>query len=259
MIRSAEASATDHRRPPDRQDRHRVDTILNQKGKASSASTSRSARRSPPSPSRQELEESARWTTPSSSSARRPSPLRQVHRPYAGCAMGRVLDGQGRGRAGHLRRPLQARPGLPPDLAAAAPPAGPRSLSRATSSTCTSRLLERAAKLSDELGGGSMTALPIIETQAGDISAYIPTNVISITDGQIFLRDRPVLRGHSSRHQRRHLGLPRRRRGADQGDEAGRRHAAARPRAVPRTRRLRAVRLRSGPATAGPARPRRAA
>jgi F-type H+-transporting ATPase subunit alpha len=50
-----------------------------------------------------------------------------------------------------------------------------------------SRLLERACKLSDELGGGSLTALPVIETQAGDISAYIPTNVISITDGQIFL------------------------------------------------------------------------
>ena len=50
-----------------------------------------------------------------------------------------------------------------------------------------SRLLERAAKLSDELGGGSITALPIIETQSGDVSAYIPTNVISITDGQIFL------------------------------------------------------------------------
>jgi F-type H+-transporting ATPase subunit alpha len=50
-----------------------------------------------------------------------------------------------------------------------------------------SRLLERAAKLSDSLGGGSMTALPIVETQAGDVSAYIPTNVISITDGQIFL------------------------------------------------------------------------
>jgi F-type H+-transporting ATPase subunit alpha len=49
-------------------------------------------------------------------------------------------------------------------------------------------LLERACKLNDELGGGSLTALPIIETQAGDISAYIPTNVISITDGQIFLQ-----------------------------------------------------------------------
>ncbi|HNM50862.1 MAG TPA: F0F1 ATP synthase subunit alpha, partial [Candidatus Obscuribacter sp.] len=50
-----------------------------------------------------------------------------------------------------------------------------------------SRLLERAAKLSDKLGAGSLTALPIIETQAGDVSAYVPTNVISITDGQIFL------------------------------------------------------------------------
>ena len=56
-----------------------------------------------------------------------------------------------------------------------------------------SRLLERAVKMSDENGSGSMTALPIIETQAGDVSAYIPTNVISITDGQIFLADRPVL------------------------------------------------------------------
>jgi len=52
-----------------------------------------------------------------------------------------------------------------------------------------SRLLERAAHLSDELGGGSMTALPIVETQAGDVSAYIPTNIISITDGQIFLEE----------------------------------------------------------------------
>ena len=51
-----------------------------------------------------------------------------------------------------------------------------------------SRLLERAAKLSDDLGGGSMTALPVIETQAGDVAAYIPTNVISITDGQIYLQ-----------------------------------------------------------------------
>src|SRR6185503_14720642 len=53
-----------------------------------------------------------------------------------------------------------------------------------------SRLLERAAKLSDARGGGSLTSLPIIETQAGDISAYIPTNVISITDGQIYLESR---------------------------------------------------------------------
>ena len=59
-----------------------------------------------------------------------------------------------------------------------------------------SRLLERAAKLDDEYGGGSMTALPIIETQAGDISAFIPTNVISITDGQIFLETELFFSGH---------------------------------------------------------------
>ena len=58
-----------------------------------------------------------------------------------------------------------------------------------------SRLLERAAHLSDDLGGGSMTALPIVETQAGDISAYIPTNIISITDGQIFLESRLFFAG----------------------------------------------------------------
>ena len=58
-----------------------------------------------------------------------------------------------------------------------------------------SRLLERAAKLSDELGGGSLTALPIIETQAGDFAAYIPTNVISITDGQIYLTPQLFFQG----------------------------------------------------------------
>merc|ERR1712096_399078 len=58
-----------------------------------------------------------------------------------------------------------------------------------------SRLLERAAKMSDAQGGGSLTALPIIETQAGDVSAYIPTNVISITDGQIFLETELFYKG----------------------------------------------------------------
>jgi proton translocating ATP synthase F1 alpha subunit len=59
-----------------------------------------------------------------------------------------------------------------------------------------SRLLERAAKMSDKLGGGSLTALPIVETQAGDVSAYIPTNVISITDGQIFLESELFYKGY---------------------------------------------------------------
>lgn len=58
-----------------------------------------------------------------------------------------------------------------------------------------SRLLERAAKMNDDNGGGSLTALPVIETQAGDVSAYIPTNVISITDGQIFLENELFYKG----------------------------------------------------------------
>ena len=59
-----------------------------------------------------------------------------------------------------------------------------------------SRLLERSCRMRDDLGGGSITALPIVETQAGDVSAYIPTNVISITDGQIFLESAPVSYTH---------------------------------------------------------------
>ena len=107
-----------------------------------------------------------------------------------------------------------------------------------------SRLLERASKLSDKRGGGSLTALPVIETQAGDVSAYIPTNVISITDGQIFLGDRPVQLRRPPRGQRRPLGFARRLLGGHQGGQAGGRHAQARSGAVPRARRLRAVRLR---------------
>jgi F-type H+-transporting ATPase subunit alpha len=88
-----------------------------------------------------------------------------------------------------------------------------------------SRLLERACKLNDELGGGSMTSLPIIETQAGDVSAYIPTNVISITDGQIFLEPKLFYSGVPPGDQRRHLGVARRRLGPDRADEEGRRAA----------------------------------
>ena len=114
-----------------------------------------------------------------------------------------------------------------------------------------SRLLERAARVGEKYGNGSLTALPIIETQAGDVSAYIPTNVISITDGQIYPRDRPVLSGHPSGDLGRHLGVARRFGRADQGDEAGRRTAQGRPRAVPRAGGLRAVRLRARCGDAG--------
>ena len=117
-----------------------------------------------------------------------------------------------------------------------------------------SRLLERAAKMNEKNGSGSLTALPIIETQAGDVSAYIPTNVISITDGQIFLETELFYAGHPPGDQRRPVGQPRRLGGADQGDEAGRRPHQARARAVPRDGGLRAVRLRPrrrDPAPAG--------
>jgi F-type H+/Na+-transporting ATPase subunit alpha len=114
-----------------------------------------------------------------------PAPMQYVA-PYAGCAMGEFFRDSGRHAlciyddlSKHaaayreisllLRRP-PGREAYPGDVF-----------------YLHSRLLERAAKLSNELGGGSLTALPIIETQAGDVSAYIPTNVISITDGQIYL------------------------------------------------------------------------
>ncbi len=83
-----------------------------------------------------------------------------------------------------------------------------------------SRLLERAAKMNDANGGGSLTALPVIETQAGDVSAYIPTNVISITDGQIFLETELFYRGIRPAVNVG-LGQPGRLRRSDQGDEAG--------------------------------------
>jgi F-type H+-transporting ATPase subunit alpha len=126
-----------------------------------------------------------RYTIVVSATASDVAPL-QYLAPYAGCAMGEEFMYQGkhvlviyddlskhavayRAMSLLLRRP-PGREAYPGDVF-----------------YLHSRLLERAAKLSDDLGGGSLTALPIIETQAGDVSAYIPTNVISITDGQIFL------------------------------------------------------------------------
>ena len=75
--------------------------------------------------------------------------------------------------------------------------------------------------MSDKMGGGSLTALPIIETQAGDVSAYIPTNVISITDGQIFLETDLFNQRRASGGERRYLGKPRRWQRADQSHAAG--------------------------------------
>ena len=125
------------------------------------------------------------YTIVVAASASEPAPMQYIS-PYAACAMGEFFRDNGRHAlciyddlSKHaasyreisllLRRP-PGREAYPGDVF-----------------YLHSRLLERAAKLSDANGGGSLTALPVIETQAGDVSAYIPTNVISITDGQIYL------------------------------------------------------------------------
>ena len=166
-----------------------VDTIINQKGKnvyciyvAIGQKESTVARMV------QKLRETGAmdYTVVVNAGAAESAPLQYIA-PYAGCAIGEEWMEQGkdvlivyddlskhavayRTMSLLLRRP-PGREAYPGDVF-----------------YLHSRLLERAAKLSDALGGGSLTALPIIETQAGDISAYIPTNVISITDGQIFLQ-----------------------------------------------------------------------
>jgi len=120
-----------------------------------------------------------------SASASEPAPL-QYLAPYAGCAIGEYFMHQG-GHALVIYDDLskQAAAYREMSLLLRRPPG--REAYPGDVFYLHSRLLERAAKLSDAKGAGSLTALPIIETQAGDVSAYIPTNVISITDGQIFL------------------------------------------------------------------------
>ncbi|HOM28164.1 MAG TPA: F0F1 ATP synthase subunit alpha [Deltaproteobacteria bacterium] len=125
------------------------------------------------------------YTVVVAATASEPAPLQYIA-PYSGCAIGEYY----RDRGGHalcvyddLTKQAQAYRQL--SLLLRRPPG--REAFPGDVFYLHSRLLERAAKLSDALGGGSLTALPVVETQAGDVSAYIPTNVISITDGQIFL------------------------------------------------------------------------
>ncbi len=172
------------------------------------------------------------YTIVVSASASDPAPM-QYLAPYSGCAMGEffrdnsrhalcVYDDLSKHAAAYreisllLRRP-PGREAFPGDVF-----------------YLHSRLLERAAKLSDAKGGGSLTALPFIETQAGDVSAYIPTNVISITDGQIYLEADLF---NSNIRPAVNVGLSVSRVGgsrADQGHAPGRRRAASRSRPVPR-------------------------
>ena len=165
-----------------------IDTILNQKGEdVICIYVAIGQKKSTVAQLVQNLEDKGAmdYTIVVSATASDVAPLQYIA-PYAGCAIGEYFMYQGkdvlivyddlskhavayRAMSLLLRRP-PGREAYPGDVF-----------------YLQSRLLERAAKLSDELGGGSITALPIIETQAGDVSAYIPTNVISITDGQIYL------------------------------------------------------------------------
>ena len=165
-----------------------TDTIINQKGKdVLCIYVAIGQKRSTVATLVENLEKNGAmaYTTVVCATASELSPLQYIA-PYAGCAMGEYFMNKGkhvliiyddlskhavayRALSPLIRRP-PGREAYPGDVF-----------------YLHSRLLERAAKLSDAKGGGSLTALPIIETQAGDVSAYIPTNVISITDGQIFL------------------------------------------------------------------------
>lgn len=165
-----------------------TDTIINQKGKdVLCIYVAIGQKRSTVASLVENLEKNGAmaYTTVVCATASELSPLQYIA-PYAGCAMGEYFMQKGkhvliiyddlskhavayRALSLLIRRP-PGREAYPGDVF-----------------YLHSRLLERAAKLSDEKGGGSLTALPIIETQAGDVAAYIPTNVISITDGQIFL------------------------------------------------------------------------
>jgi F-type H+-transporting ATPase subunit alpha len=125
------------------------------------------------------------YTTVISASASEPAPL-QFIAPYSGATLGEYFRDSGRHALciyDDLTKQAQAYREL--SLLLRRPPG--REAYPGDVFYLHSRLLERASKLSDELGGGSLTALPVIETQQGDVSAYIPTNVISITDGQIYL------------------------------------------------------------------------
>ena len=116
-----------------------------------------------------------------------PAPFKYLA-PYAGCAMGQHwMDNGGHALAVYDDLSKQAEAYRQVSLLLRRPPG--REAYPGDVFYLHSRLLERAAKLSDERGAGSLTALPVIETKAGDVSAYIPTNVISITDGQIYLQD----------------------------------------------------------------------
>ncbi len=169
-----------------------IDTIINQKGEKGKKKVhcfyvAIGQKRSSVAQVVDKLKQSGamEYTTVISATASDPAPMQYLS-PYSGCAMAEYFRDSGRHALiiyDDLTKQAQAYRQL--SLILRRPPG--REAYPGDIFYLHSRLLERAAKMSDKAGGGSLTALPIIETQAGDVSAYIPTNVISITDGQIFL------------------------------------------------------------------------
>jgi F-type H+/Na+-transporting ATPase subunit alpha len=165
-----------------------IDAIINQKGKdVFCVYVAVGQKRSTVAQVVKTLEEAGAmaYTTIVAATASEAAPLQYIA-PYAGCAMGEYFRDSGRHALciyDDLSKHAQAYRQL--SLLLRRPPG--REAYPGDVFYLHSRLLERGAKLNDDLGGGSLTALPIIETQLGDVSAYIPTNVISITDGQIYL------------------------------------------------------------------------
>ena len=165
-----------------------IDTIINQKGQnVFCIYVAVGQKRSTIARVVKTLEEhdAMKYTIVVSASASEPAPM-QFLAPFAGCAMGEYFRDNGQhGLIIYDDLSKQAAAYRQVSLLLRRPPG--REAYPGDVFFLHSRLLERSAKVSDELGAGSLTALPIIETQAGDVSAYIPTNVISITDGQIYL------------------------------------------------------------------------
>jgi len=165
-----------------------IDTIINQKGhNVFCIYVAVGQKRSTVARVVKTLEEhdAMKYTIVVSASASEPAPM-QFLAPFAGCAMGEYFRDNGQhGLIVYDDLTKQAAAYRQLSLLLRRPPG--REAYPGDVFFLHSRLLERSAKVSDELGAGSLTALPIIETQAGDVSAYIPTNVISITDGQIYL------------------------------------------------------------------------
>jgi F-type H+/Na+-transporting ATPase subunit alpha len=173
-----------------------VDTIINQKGKnVFCIYVAIGQKNSTVAALAQTLEQNdaMAYTTIVTVSPAEPAALKWIA-PFAGCAMGEELMYAGKDVLivyDNLTQHAQAYREV--SLLLRRPPG--REAYPGDIFFLHSRLLERAAKLSDELGGGSLTALPVIETQAGDVSAYIPTNLISITDGQIYLQSALFFQG----------------------------------------------------------------